>query len=248
MDHTTLVCHKHFILIRTDPKNLHAYECVERGKMHKKLLLSICFCSLLVLSTAFGADVKATQTNVETIKQSGTAIFQFQKPDLVVKSVRVTSDPVIFYGGKIVLIPLEITIANLGSATNQDFNVGAEGWALDGNVYGFDFAGPGTETMPERGGVLVHGMQGGTRVSAEKSYTGLLLLSPNPINAPPQPGTRWKIRAMVDYNLDPDAFAYDWGVSESNETNNEMEIIYPATPSIVTVTGRYSVIEAINKT
>ncbi|HOK57685.1 MAG TPA: hypothetical protein PK659_02390 [Methanothrix sp.] len=203
---------------------------------------------LLLVSTAFGADVKATQAK-ELVKPSGTTIFQAQKPDLVVKSVRVTSDPVIFYGGKIVLIPLEITIANLGAATNQDFNVGAAGSALDGNVYGFDFAGPGTETMPERGGILVHGMQSGTRVTAEKSYTGLLLLGPNPINASPQPGTRWRIRAMVDYNLDPDAFAYEWGVNEANETNNEMEIIYPPTPSIATMTqGGMSVIGMLNKT
>ncbi|MCX8207979.1 MAG: hypothetical protein N3G75_09180 [Methanothrix sp.] len=221
---------------------------VERGKMHKKLLLSICLCMLLVLSTAFGADVKTTQAK-EVIKPPDTVISQAQKPDLVVKSVRVTGDPVIFYSGKIVLIPLEITIANLGAATSQDFNVGAEGWAVDGNVYGFDFAGPGTESMPERGGILVHGMQSGTRVTAEKSYTGLLLLGPNPINAPPQSGTRWRIKAMVDYNLDPDAFAYEWGVSEANETNNEMEIIYPATLPVATMTrGGMSVIGTLNKT
>ena len=216
--------------------------------MNKKLFMSIGLCMLLLVSTALGADVEKTQAK-EVIKPSGTAVFQAQKPDLVVKSVRVTSDPVIFHGGKIVLIPLEITIANLGAATTMDFNVGAEGRALDGNVYGFDFAGPGTETMPERGGILVHGMPGGM-VGAEKSYTGLLLLGPSPINAPPQPGTRWRIRAMVDYNLDPDAFAYEWGVSEANETNNEMEIVYPATPSIATMTGGrvVSVIGALNKT
>jgi len=34
---------------------------------------------------------------------------------------------------------------------------------------------------------------------------------------------------MVDYNLDPDAGYYEWGVRESDDSNNELEITYPIT-------------------
>ncbi len=212
--------------------------------MNKIILYLLALCVFLVL-VAFAADIKVTQAPVEAIKPSSSAMA-IQQPDLIVKSVKVTGDPVVFSYSRTVMIPLEITIANLGSATTQDFNVGAEGWALDGNVYGFDFASPGTETMPERGGVLVHGIGAGP--AGEKSFTGYLLLGPNPINAPMQPGTSWKIRAMVDYNLDPDAPYYEWGVSESNETNNVREITYPILATTLMRVDLKPVVAAINRT
>lgn len=149
--------------------------------------------------------------------------YAIQRPDLTVKSARVTGSPVIFRSA--VIVPLEITVANLGSGTSEDFNVGAEGRALDGNAYGFDFSGPGYATMEERGGVLVHGM----RLGEERTFSGLLMLGPSPVNAQLQPGTRWEIRAMVDYNLDPDAGYYEWGVQESDDANNALVITYPIT-------------------
>ncbi len=197
--------------------------CMKRG-----LVLCLCM-SLVLLSTAAMAQMPVEKVSSGTMAEltkrpeTATGAYVIQRPDLTVKSARVTGSPVIFR--RAVIVPLEITVANLGSGTSEDFNVGAEGRALDGNAYGFDFSGPGYATMEERGGVLVHGMRAGE----ERTFSGLLMLGPSPLNAQLQPGTKWKIRAMVDYNLDPDAGYYEWGVRESDDSNNELEITYPIT-------------------
>ncbi|MHC1631205.1 MAG: hypothetical protein ACXQT4_02765 [Methanotrichaceae archaeon] len=64
---------------------------------------------------------------------------------------------------------------------------------------------------------------------AQKTYQGFLILGPNPITETMQPGTKYEIHAMVDFNLDPDAGYYKWGISETNEDNNELVIYYPLT-------------------
>lgn len=197
--------------------------------MRKELVLCLCL-SLVLLSSAAMAQMpvveKASSGAVAELNkrpETAAGAYVLIRPDLTVKSARVTGSPVIFRSA--VIVPLEITVANLGSGTSEDFNVGAEGRALDGNAYGFDFSGSGYATMEGRGGVLVHGMRAGE----ERTFSGLLMLGPSPVNVPLQPGTRWKIRAMVDYNLDPDAGYYEWGVKESDEANNELEITYPIT-------------------
>lgn len=143
-------------------------------------------------------------------------------PDLTVESAKVLAAP-FTYDGK-VLVPLEITVSNLGADTAEEFNVGARGKATDGNAYGFSYFVPGEKVMPDpRGGVLCEGLASGE----VKTYQGFLFLGPNPINEPLNPGTEYEIHALVDYNLDPDASYYEWGVSEKDEANNELVIKYP---------------------
>jgi len=92
--------------------------------------------SLVLLSTAAMAQMPVEKVSsgavAELTKRPETAAgaYVIQRPDLTVKSARVTGSPVIFRSA--VIVPLEITVANLGSGTSEDFNVGAEGRALDG--------------------------------------------------------------------------------------------------------------------
>jgi hypothetical protein len=124
-----------------------------------------------------------------------------------------------------VLIPLAITVVNNGDATTADFNVGGVGKSTDAstNAYGFIFEGrAGEATMPDpRYGVIVHGLGAGESTTV----LGTLRLWPQPLtDLTLRPGNNFEITAMVDYNLDPDAASYGWGISESNEGNNRMTI------------------------
>jgi hypothetical protein len=145
-----------------------------------------------------------------------------EMPDLTVESANVLAAP-FTYDGK-VLVPLEITVSNLGADTADEFNVGAWGKATDGNAYGFSYFALGEKVMEDpRGGVLCEGLASGE----VKTYQGFLFLGPSPVDEPLEPGTQYEIHAMVDYNLDPDASYYEWGVSEKDEANNELVITYP---------------------
>jgi hypothetical protein len=122
-----------------------------------------------------------------------------------------------------VFIPLSITVVNNGDATADDFNVGGVGRSTDPdtNAYGFIFEGrSGEPTMPDpRYGVIVHGLGAG----ASTTVRGNLRLWPQPLtDLTLRPGNNFDITAMVDYNLDPDAASYSWGIRESDERNNVM--------------------------
>jgi len=143
-------------------------------------------------------------------------------PDLTITSASVTSAPI--RSGDLLFIPLQITALNQGGITTEEFNVGAEGRAIDGNAYGFIYIVPGENPMPDpRYGVDVRGLAAG----ASKTFDGLLVLRSQPTNQALNPGTRYTITAMVDYNKDPDQFGYAWGVKESNEDNNQLVVNYP---------------------
>jgi len=77
--------------------------------------------------------------------------------------------------------------------------------------------------MKDRLGVLVPSLPAGS----SKTMSGFLILVANPVTADLEPGSTYKITAMVDYNLDPDSGMYEWGVTETDETNNSKEITYP---------------------
>jgi len=195
----------------------------EDSKMYKKLAAIMGV--LLILCSVTAMAQKEAATNIATaskIAQMDTSRMQLRmQPDLMVKSAMVTGVP--FRYGDILIMPLQITIANNGAVTSADFNVGAVGSALDGNAYGFDYIVPGEATMAGRGGVLCSGLAAG----AEKTYRGYLFMKPIRVGDAFQPGSRYKIEAMVDYNLDPDSGGYAWGVAESNENNNKLTINYP---------------------
>jgi len=186
--------------------------------------LALCIGLCLVLSSSMALGEKAAIPDTTKITRVDTvALAKIIGPDLTVTSAKVLGDPIVLVGLKLVFVPLEITVKNAGTAdVTEDFNVGADGRATDGNVYGFNYLAPGEDEM-ERGGVLCTGLAAG----AEKTYRGFLMLYPQPITATMQPGSNYEIKAMVDYNLDPDACYYDWGVSETDETNNELTIYYP---------------------
>jgi hypothetical protein len=124
----------------------------------------------------------------------------------------------------LLFIPLQITVKNLGGSTSEEFNVGAQGRAIDGNAYGYLYFVAGQAQMPDpRNGVSVMGLGAG----ASRTFNGYLILRAQPTNQALNIGTRYQITAMVDYNLDPDSFGYAWGVKESNENNNQLIISYP---------------------
>jgi hypothetical protein len=193
-----------------------------------KLALYLGMSIFLLLSFAFAALPQATIDATKIPAGKIPSITRAVGPDLTVVSARVVSAPVV--GTNSVAIPLEITIKNKGTVNvTDDFNVGAEGSATDGNVYGFEFIVVG-ETTHERGGVSVSGLAAG----AEKTYQGTLTLSPQPVGARMNAGSKYKITAMVDYNLDPDSGYYVWGINETNEANNKLVINYPLTIAPIT--------------
>jgi hypothetical protein len=193
--------------------------------MYKILAAFLGICLLLGSAPTWAQKEAVTEMKalpLDTRITSEMAAQLRELPDLTVDSAKVLAAP-FPYDGK-VLVPLEITISNKGATTDGEFNVGAWGKATDGNAYGFSYFSPGEEVMPDpRGGVLCDGLASGE----VKTYQGFLFLGPNPINEPLNPGTKYEIHAMVDYNLDPDASYYEWGVAEKDETNNELVITYP---------------------
>ena len=188
--------------------------------------LALCIGLCLVLSSSMALGEKAAipdttkMTRVETV-----ALAKVIGTDLTVTSAKVLSDPIVLTGLQLVLVPLEMTVKNVGTAdVTKDFEVGAEGRATDGNVYGFNYLALGEDEI-ERGGrhsVLCKGLAAG----AEKTYCGFLILNPQPITATMQPGSNYEIIAMVDCDLDPDHYRQGF-VSETDETNNELTIYYP---------------------
>jgi hypothetical protein len=198
--------------------------------MHKMLAICLGICLILCSAPAFADKantmseaVKAQPSGLTPSAVAGTSGTIARMPDLTITSASVTSAPI--RQGDLLFIPLQITVLNQGGSTTQDFNVGAEGRATDGNAYGFIYIVPGENHMPDpRYGVDVMGLSAG----ASKTYNGLLVLRSQPINQPLNPGTRYSITAMVDYNKDPDQFGYAWGVKESNENNNQLVINYPS--------------------
>lgn len=200
--------------------------------MRERILALFLGLSIVLLSSlAFAAPPVQTQIDTSKIqveKVPGIMREAAIGPDLTVVSAKVIAAPIV--GSTIVGIPLEITIKNKGKIdVTKDFNVGAEGSATDGNVYGYEFFVMG-ETTHERSGVYVSGLAAG----AEKTYQGMLVISPQPQGSQMNAGSKYKIRAMVDYNLDPDSGYYEWGVGETNEANNELEINYPSTATLAT--------------
>ncbi len=191
----------------------------------KTMVLCIGLC--LVLSSSMALGEKATISQIGTTKVISGESLSLAKmgADLTVTSAKVLGDPIVLTGPQLVLVPLEITVKNVGTASvAADFEVGAEGWATDGNVYGFNYLAPGEDDI-ERGGrhsVLCSGLAAG----AEKTYSGFLILNPQPITATMQPGSNYKVIAMVDCDLDPDHYRKGF-VSETDETNNELTIYYP---------------------
>ena len=193
--------------------------------MYKTIAACLSICLILCSAPVWAQKEAATEMKalpLDTRITSETASQLRELPDLTVDSAKVLAPP-FTYDGK-VLVPLEITVSNLGADTDDEFNVGAWGKSTDGNAYGFSYFSPGEETMSDpRGGVLCKGLAAGE----VKTYQGFLFLGPNPVDEPLNPGTTYEIHAMVDYNLDPDASYYEWGVAEKNETNNELVITYP---------------------
>lgn len=173
-------------------------------------------------SFALGAEEKKDDYHQVVYGEIHQPALQLSDPDLTVISARVMSAPIISYASETVSIPLEITIKNQGDIGVAAFNVGGFGASKDGNVQGFEFIVPG-ETVHDSGGVYVNGLSAG----AEKIFRGFLVLIPQPVGRNMNPGSRYEIQVMVDYNLDPDAGYYDWGYSEDNETNNCLMIFYP---------------------
>jgi len=193
--------------------------------MYKILAAFLGICLLLGSAPAWAQKEVVTETKalpLDSRISSEMAASLRELPDLTVESANVLAAPFTYDGN--VLVPLEITVTNLGADTGEEFNVGAWGKATDGNAYGFSYFSPGEEVMPDpRGGVLCEELASGE----VKTYQGFLFLGPNPVNEPLNPGTKYEIHAMVDYNLDPDASYYEWGVAEKDETNNELVITYP---------------------
>lgn len=199
--------------------------------MYKSLAICLCLC-LVLCSTPVLAQKSNTQM-MEMQKASssisgpyttgaGMAGATARMPDLTITSAQVTAAPWSY--GDLLFIPLQITMMNQGASTSQEFNVGATGRAVDGNAYGFIYTVPGENHMPDpRYGVSVMGLARG----ASKTFNGILILRPQPITQPLNPGSRYEITAEVDYNHDPDQFGYAWGVKESNEENNMLVINYP---------------------
>jgi hypothetical protein len=193
--------------------------------MYKILAACLGIC-LLLSSTPVGAQKEAIADigwmAIESRISPEMAAQLRELPDLTVESAKVLAAP-FTYDGK-VLVPLEITVTNLGADTAGEFNIGAWGEATDGNAYGFSYFAPNEKVMEDpRGGVLCEGLASGE----VKTYQGFLFLGPNPVDEPLEPGTQYEIHALVDYNLDPDASYYEWGVAEKDETNNELVIKYP---------------------
>ena len=56
-------------------------------------------------------------------------------------------------------------------------------------------------------------------------------------------GSKYKITAMVDYNLDPDSGYYMWGINETNEVNNKLVINYPLTIAPITAPAKVVVVK-----
>lgn len=199
--------------------------------MYKFLALCLGLC--LILCSAPGLAQKSNTQMMEMQKGPSSAANPYttvagmagataRMPDLTVTSARVTAAPWSY--GDLLFIPLQITAMNQGAGTNQEFNIGATGRAVDGNAYGFVYIVPGENHMSDpRYGVSVVGLAGG----ASKTLNGFLILRPQPITQQLNPGTSYEITAEVDYNHDPDEFGYEWGVKESNEENNELVINYP---------------------
>ncbi|MDF0590071.1 hypothetical protein [Candidatus Methanocrinis natronophilus] len=191
--------------------------------MNVLIFLGVSALVIPILAFASPADIGIDGSKALLLRDPIQMVPIVRGPDLTVESAQVMGPPLKGLGA--VLMPLEIKIKNIGtSAVTEDFNVGAEGWATDGNVYGFDFFVTG-ETTHERGGVSVGGLAAG----AERTYQGMLLMAPTPLGSEMNSGSRYEIHAMVDYNLDPDAGYYEWGVRETNKTNNALVIYYPLT-------------------
>ena len=184
----------------------------------KSFVLCIGLCLILCLSPI---DAKQN-TIIDAPKMStgpiASSLYERIVPDLKVTSLRVTSAP--FVIDTSVLVPLQITIKNMGSAdVTQDFYVGAYGFATDGNVQGFSFGASG-EVM-EANSIVVKGLD----ANAQKTYNGILMLKPAPEPNPPfLPGSSYEIEAMVDLNMDPD---FSGAIGEKDETNNRLKIKYP---------------------
>jgi hypothetical protein len=200
--------------------------------MYKKLAAILG--TLLILCTATAWAQKDTTSQVMEMKKVPSSIAgQYSSvvererltpalPDLTITSARVTGAPWSY--GDLLFIPLQITAMNQGAGTNQEFNVGATGRSIGGNAYGFVYIASGESPMSDsRPGISVMGLAKG----ASKTVNGFLILRPQPITQSLNPGTRYEITAQVDYNLDPDASYYEWGVDESNEGNNELVVNYP---------------------
>jgi hypothetical protein len=201
--------------------------------MHKILAVCLGICIVLCSASAIaqksidmssskvvdGTKASSAMTNPTDLMAGSKA----RTPDLIVQSASVTGVPTA--SGDVVLMPLQITVKNQGGRTSEDFNVGAQGHAVDGNAYGFTYVVIGENHMPDpRYGVLVSGLDAG----ASKTFNGFLVMRSQPTDQPLNPGTSYEITAMVDYNLDPDSFGYAWGVAESNENNNQLTVNYPA--------------------
>lgn len=177
--------------------------------MYKILAAFLGICLLLGSAPAWAQKEVVTEMKalpLDSRISSEMAASLRELPDLTVESASVLAAPFTYDGN--VLVPLEITVTNLGADTEEEFNVGGWGKATDGNAYGFRYFSPGEEIMSDpRGGVLCKGLASGE----VKTYQGFLFLGPSPVNEPLNPGTKYEIHAMVDYNLDPDAPYYEWG-------------------------------------
>jgi len=193
----------------------------------KNLVLGIALCAILFSGFAVAQMTAKLDTSKLTVEKA--PLLKVAGPDLTV-SAQVTGAPLV--GTQTVLVPLQITVKNEGTtAVTSDFNVGGWGKATDGNVYGFDYLVSG-DTTHERAGVYVSGLAAG----AELTFQGYLVMIPQPLGTVMSAGTKYEIRAMVDFNLDPDASMYQWGVSEIDESNNEQVINYPFIISTVLTT------------
>ncbi|MFB3765975.1 MAG: hypothetical protein ACE14P_12120 [Methanotrichaceae archaeon] len=196
--------------------------------MNKRLILCLGICIILCSASVLAQKANVKSPDIVQASQNlnpasaVSNLARVQMPDLTVTSASVTGQPVKVQD--LLMVPLQITVRNSGGSTTADFNVGAQGRAVDGNAYGYLYYVPGENQMADpRSGVLVNGLAGG----ASKTFNGFLIMRAQPINQPLNIGTRYQITAMVDYNLDPDSFGYTWGVKESNENNNQLVINYP---------------------
>lgn len=183
------------------------------------------FCVLFLVLATPGLAVETTKVTTAQIKDPKLTASAVKAvlPDLVVESARVTGAPVIIDATKTVLLPLEITVKNTGTAVATNFNVGAQGNAEDGNVYGYWYVVPGEQVMKDREGVVVASLP----VGGTKTFNGFLMMTAQPVNEAMNPGTTYEVTAMVDFNLDPDSGTYEWGVKEISDTNNNKIISYP---------------------
>ena len=192
--------------------------------MKIKLLLYLIIIIALVVPSGLAAE--ATVKNISKVGVTApvtSTITKIALPDLVVNSATVMGPPVVISTAKTVLIPMEITVKNIGTKAAGEFNVGGEARATDGNAYGYWFIVPGKAEMEGRAGVLVPNLNAG----GTATFKGFMVLVANPVTATLEPGTRYAITAMVDYNLDPDSSSYEWGVKELKEDNNSKAITYP---------------------